>query len=161
MYENYNDISYAESPFGTLNQYMTKTFGWMFAGLMVTFAVAIGAVTSGLVYAFISSGVFFITCIAELILVGVLSARVTSLQPSTATGIFFAYAALNQNVCDELIMIDLNEKRAEGETMDLNHGLAFSHSSMKIRCGGYGECADADIVVICAGANQKLSLIHI
>ena len=39
--------------------------------------------------------------------------------------------------------------------MDLNHGLAFSHSSMKIRCGGYGECADADIVVICAGANQK------
>ena len=100
MYENYNDISYAESPFGTLNQYMTKTFGWMFAGLMVTFAVAIGAVTSGLVYAFISSGVFFITCIAELILVGVLSARVTSLQPSTATGIFFAYAALNGlNLC--------------------------------------------------------------
>ena len=47
-------------------------------------------------------------------------------------GMSFAYAALNQNVCDELIMIDLNEKRAEGEAMDLNHGLAFSHSSMKI-----------------------------
>ena len=108
MYENYNDISYAESPFGTLNQYMTKTFGWMFAGLMVTFAVAIGAVTSGLVYAFISSGVFFITCIAELILVGVLSARVTSLQPSTATGIFFAYAALNGlNLCSIFLLYDL------------------------------------------------------
>ena len=74
MYQNYNDISYAESPFGTLNQYMTKTFGWMFAGLLVTFAVAIGAISTGLVYAFINSGVFFITCIAELILVGVLSA---------------------------------------------------------------------------------------
>ena len=36
MYQNYNDISYAESPFGTLNQYMTKTFGWMFASLLVT-----------------------------------------------------------------------------------------------------------------------------
>ena len=46
MYQNYNDISYAESPFGTLNQYMTKTFGWMFAGLLVTFAVAIGAISS-------------------------------------------------------------------------------------------------------------------
>ena len=69
MYQNYNDISYAESPFGTLNQYMTKTFGWMFAGLLVTFAVAIGAISTGLVYAFINSGVFFITCIAELILV--------------------------------------------------------------------------------------------
>ena len=66
MYQNYNDISYAESPFGTLNQYMTKTFGWMFAGLLVTFAVAIGAISTGLVYAFINSGVFFITCIAEL-----------------------------------------------------------------------------------------------
>ena len=32
-------------------------------------------------------------------------------------GMSFAYAALNQNVCDELIMIDLNEKRAEGETV--------------------------------------------
>ena len=61
MYQNYNDISYAESPFGTLNQYMTKTFGWMFAGLLVTFAVAIGAISTGLVYAFINSGVFFIT----------------------------------------------------------------------------------------------------
>ena len=80
MYQNYNDISYAESPFGTLNQYMTKTFGWMFAGLLVTFAVAIGAISTGLVYAFINSGVFFITCIAELILVGVLSARVNGLN---------------------------------------------------------------------------------
>ena len=108
MYQNYNDISYAESPFGTLNQYMTKTFGWMFAGLLVTFAVAIGAISTGLVYAFISSGVFFITCIAELILVGVLSARVTSLQPGTATGIFFAYAALNGlNLCSIFLIYDL------------------------------------------------------
>ena len=38
MYRDYNDISYAESPFGTLSQYMTKTFAWMFAGLLVTFA---------------------------------------------------------------------------------------------------------------------------
>ena len=108
MYQNYNDISYAESPFGTLNQYMTKTFGWMFAGLLVTFAVAIGAISTGLVYAFINSGVFFITCIAELILVGVLSARVTSLQPGTATGIFFAYAALNGlNLCSIFLIYDL------------------------------------------------------
>ncbi len=70
-------------------------------------------------------------------------------------GMSFAYAALNQNVCDELVLIDLNEKRANGEAMDLNHGLAFSNSSMKIYCGNYGDCSDADIVVICAGVNQK------
>ena len=95
MYQNYNDISYAESPFGTLSQYMTKTFGWMFAGLLVTFAVGIGTVTSGLVYLLAGTGLIFLTSIAELVMVFVLSARITTLQPSTATGLFFGYAVLN------------------------------------------------------------------
>ena len=47
MNRNYSDISYAESPFGTLSEFMSKTFGWMFAGLLVTFLVGIGAVTTG------------------------------------------------------------------------------------------------------------------
>ena len=70
-------------------------------------------------------------------------------------GMSFAYAALNQGVCDELVLIDINEKRAKGEAMDLNHGLAFSQSSMNIFSGDYSDCSDADIVVICAGVNQK------
>ncbi len=70
-------------------------------------------------------------------------------------GMSFAYAALNQSICDELVLIDLNEVRARGEAMDLNHGLAFSNSSMKIYFGDYGDCSNADIVVICAGVNQK------
>ena len=77
MYRDYNDISYAESPFGTLSQYMTKTFAWMFAGLLVTFAVGIGTVTSGLVWLFASTGLIFVTAIAELAMVFVLSARIT------------------------------------------------------------------------------------
>ena len=95
MNRNYSNISYAESPFGTLSEFMSKTFGWMFAGLLVTFAVGIGAVASGLIYPLISSGLFILTSIAELVLVFVLTARVQSLQPSTATGIFFGYAVLN------------------------------------------------------------------
>ena len=70
-------------------------------------------------------------------------------------GMSFAYASLNRNLCDELVLIDINEKRANGEAMDLNHGLAFSNSSMKIYSGSYNDCSDADIVVICAGVNQK------
>ena len=38
MDQKYYNISYAESPFGTLSQYMTRTYGWMAAGLLVTFA---------------------------------------------------------------------------------------------------------------------------
>ncbi|MGI6263851.1 MAG: L-lactate dehydrogenase [Acutalibacteraceae bacterium] len=70
-------------------------------------------------------------------------------------GMSFAYAALNQRVGDELVLIDLDRKRAEGEAMDLNHGLAFSGASMKISAGDYADCANADIVVICAGVGQK------
>ena len=70
-------------------------------------------------------------------------------------GMSFAYAALNQNLCDELVLCDINEKRAKGEAQDLNHGLAFSKTSMKIYAGNYSDCKDANIVVICAGVGQK------
>lgn len=70
-------------------------------------------------------------------------------------GMSYAYALLNQNTCDELVLIDLNKERAAGEAMDLNHGLAFSPSNMKISAGEYSDCETADIVVICAGVAQK------
>ena len=70
-------------------------------------------------------------------------------------GMSYAYAMVNQGVCDELVLVDIDAKRAEGEAMDLNHGMAFSPSHMKIRSGGYDETADADIVVIAAGVGQK------
>ena len=95
MNRNYSDISYAESPFGTLSEFMSKTFGWMFAGLLVTFGVGMGAVASGLIFPIINSGLFIFTSIAELVMVFVLSARVQKLQPSTATALFFGYAVLN------------------------------------------------------------------
>ena len=66
-------------------------------------------------------------------------------------GMSYAYSLLNQSVCDEMVLIDVNKKRAEGEAMDLNHGLAFANASMTIYAGEYGDCSDADIVVICAG----------
>lgn len=81
--------------------------------------------------------------------------RKVALIGTGMVGMSFAYAALNQNVCDELVLIDIDKKRAEGEAMDLNHGLAFSHSSMKIYAGEYKDCKDASIAVICAGVNQK------
>lgn len=71
-------------------------------------------------------------------------------------GMSFAYSLVNQGgICNELVLIDLNKKRAEGEAMDLNHGLAFAKSNMRIYCGEYADCKDADIVVIAAGVAQK------
>ena len=70
-------------------------------------------------------------------------------------GMSCAYALLNQNACDELVLIDINTEKAKGEVMDLNHSLAFSPAEMKIYSGKYSDCRDADIIVIAAGVNQK------
>lgn len=80
-------------------------------------------------------------------------------------GMSFAYAMLCDGTCDELVLIDINKTKAIGEAMDLNHGLAFAKTNMKIYSGEYKDCADADIVVICAGVSQKpgedrISLLH-
>ena len=95
MNRNYSNISYAESPFGTLTEIKSKSYGRMFAGLFESFAVGIGAVATGLIFPIINSGLFILTSIAELVMVFVLSARVQKLQPSTATALFFGYAVLN------------------------------------------------------------------
>ena len=70
-------------------------------------------------------------------------------------GMSYAYSLLNQSVCDELVLIDVNKTRAEGEAMDLNHGLAFAGASMRIYAGNYDDCRDADIVAIAAGVAKK------
>lgn len=94
MDPRYTDIAYAESPYATLSQYMGRTFGWMFTGLLLTFVVALGTIYTGLFITLASTGLIFVLSIAELVLVFVLSMRVTTLKPATATGLFYAYAAL-------------------------------------------------------------------
>ncbi|OLS41690.1 L-lactate dehydrogenase [Bacillus sp. MRMR6] len=70
-------------------------------------------------------------------------------------GSSYAFALLNQGITEELVLIDLNEAKAEGDAMDLNHGLPFAPSRTKIFYGSYEDCSKADLVVITAGANQK------
>ncbi|WP_130859726.1 L-lactate dehydrogenase [Gracilibacillus phocaeensis] len=69
-------------------------------------------------------------------------------------GTSYAYALLNQAIVNELVLIDLDEAKADGEARDLNHGLPFGEP-MKVKTGGYEECHNADLVVITAGASQK------
>ena len=70
-------------------------------------------------------------------------------------GMIYAYAILNQKLCDELVLIDINKKKAEGVAMDLNHGVAFSGGNMEIYAGEYSDCRDADLIVLTAGLPQK------
>lgn len=70
-------------------------------------------------------------------------------------GSSYAFALLNQGITEELVLIDVNKDKAEGDAMDLNHGLPFAPSRTKIWFGSYADCQNADVVVITAGANQK------
>jgi L-lactate dehydrogenase len=70
-------------------------------------------------------------------------------------GMSYAYALVNQGTIEELVLIDVNKDKAEGEAMDLNHGLAFAPRKMTIKAGEYSECKDAGLVVITAGVSQK------
>ncbi|ACL70363.1 L-lactate dehydrogenase [Halothermothrix orenii] len=65
-----------------------------------------------------------------------------------------AYAIMNWGLASEIVLIDIDKDRAEGEAMDLNHGASFV-KPVRIRSGDYEECKDARIVIISAGANQK------
>lgn len=70
-------------------------------------------------------------------------------------GMSMAYSFLETGGIDELILIDVNEEKAIGEAMDLQHGLPYARGKMNIRAGGYDECRDASIVVITAGVTQR------
>ena len=69
-------------------------------------------------------------------------------------GTSFAYSLMQHGVANELVLIDMDTARAEGEMMDLNHGLPFVRP-MTIIAGGYDDLADADVIVITAGVSQR------
>ena len=71
-----------------------------------------------------------------------------------SVGASFAYSLMIHGLVSEISLIDVNAEKAKGEAMDLEHGLSFVQPA-RINSGGYGECVDADIVVIAAGAAQK------
>ncbi len=65
-----------------------------------------------------------------------------------------AYSLMQSGLFTEMVMIDVDKDRAEGEALDISHGLAFA-KPMKIYAGDYDDISDAAVVIVTAGANQK------
>ena len=65
-----------------------------------------------------------------------------------------AFSLIQTGLFSEMVLIDANAKKAEGEAMDLSHGRAYL-TPMNIYAGTYDDIVDAGIIVITAGANQK------
>ena len=65
-----------------------------------------------------------------------------------------AIALMQSGLFAEIVLVDVDRNRAEGEALDISHGMPFAHPS-KIYAGDYNDIDDAAIIVITAGANQK------
>lgn len=65
-----------------------------------------------------------------------------------------AFSLMQSGLFSEMVLIDVDKKRAEGEAMDISHGLPFA-APMKIYAGDYKDISDCAILIITAGANQK------
>ncbi|BBK27894.1 L-lactate dehydrogenase [Staphylococcus arlettae] len=72
-----------------------------------------------------------------------------------AVGSSYAFAMVVQGIADDLTIIDLDETKVTGDVADLNHAAPYSSTTVNIKKGDYKDCADADIIVITAGAAQK------
>lgn len=65
-----------------------------------------------------------------------------------------AFSLMESGLFTEMVLIDADKERAEGEAMDISHGLPFARP-MKIYAGDYDDIVDAAIIIITAGASQR------
>ncbi len=72
-----------------------------------------------------------------------------------AVGSMTAYNLLVSGAATEIILIDLNVEKVQGEVMDMQHSIEFQRRNVKVRAGSYEDCKEADIVVLTAAAPMK------
>lgn len=64
------------------------------------------------------------------------------------------FALMQSGLFSEMVLLDMDQDKAEGEALDISHGLPFAQP-MQIYAGGYDDIKDAAIIIVSAGANQK------
>ena len=69
-----------------------------------------------------------------------------------------AFCMINQGICDEIVLIDINHEKAYGEVLDLQHSMEYMGRNCKVSAGDYSQCRDADIIVITASAPMSKDL---
>lgn len=83
----------------------------------------------------------------------------TSMQKCGVIGVGFvgatcAYTLAVSGLFSEVVLVDMNQKKAEGEAADINHGVSFAKPCF-VRAGAYNDLAECGLIIIAAGANQK------
>lgn len=77
-----------------------------------------------------------------------------------------AYSIVNQGLCSEVVLIDVNKEKSYAEALDIQQSIHFLNRNIKIYAGNYSDCKDADIVIITASApmpkdsNDRLKMLE-
>ena len=70
-------------------------------------------------------------------------------------GSSIAYALALRDVAREIVMVDINQEKTDGEAKDIRHGLP-GIGTADLYAGEYSDCADCDLIIITAGRGRKL-----
>lgn len=81
-------------------------------------------------------------------------ARKVTIIGAGSVGATIAYTLSLQDLVSELVLIDINKQKAEGEVMDILQGTAF-RDPIDVKCGDYNDAKDSDIVIITSGIARK------
>ena len=73
-------------------------------------------------------------------------------------GTSIAYSIINQSICEEIVIIDINEAKAMGEALDMMHAMEFMNYKTIVRSGNYNDCSDADVIIITASVPMDTKL---
>ncbi len=71
-----------------------------------------------------------------------------------SVGSTIAYTLSNENLATEIVLIDINKKKADGEVMDILQGTSF-RDPISVMSGDYADAKDSDIVIITSGLARK------
>ena len=71
-------------------------------------------------------------------------------------GTSIAYSMINQGIANELILVDIDKAKSEGEAIDLLDGVSWGQENVNVWAGDYQDCQDADIVVITVSINAEI-----
>lgn len=70
-------------------------------------------------------------------------------------GASIAYALTIRDLASEIVLIDIDQKKANGEALDIQHGIPYMGTS-SVRAGGYEDCKNCDLIIITAGRNRRV-----
>ena len=83
------------------------------------------------------------------------TSRKIAIVGAGSVGATIAYACIVRGVAERVVLFDVNRQKVDAEVLDLNHGLQFVPMATIEGSDDVGICADADVVVVTAGAKQK------